>query len=187
MYKSNFIDHSVWKPHRFCAHSKPRGIPLMNLMRKNPILTSLIVGAAYTFLQSGCSNQGVPTEAIRVDQIPRGFYNAQKHVDEQEGNYAVLLDLVGGLKGELSEPLEENGRRSLKEVLKYFNKNDITNLLVERIKDKNGKTLGYLVGDVDGFLVYLNENKGQYTVKLESPLPESEGMHDEDNHRSIAH
>ena len=168
MYKSNFIDHSVWKPHRFCAHGKPRGIPIMNLMRKNPILTSLIAGISTISLLPGCALQGIPTEDISLDQIPKGTYNAQKHVDEQEGNYAVLLDLVGGLKGELSEPLEENGRRSLKEVLKDFNKNDITNLLVERIKDKNGKTLGYLVGDVDGFLVYLNENKGQYTVKLES-------------------
>ena len=159
----------------------------MNLMRKNPILTFLLVGIAYIFLQSGCSNQGVSTEAIRVGQIPRGFYNAQKHVDEQEGNYAVLLDLIGGLKGELTEPLEENGRKSLKEVLKDFKKNDITNLLVERIRDKKGKTLGYLVGDVDGFLVYLNENKGKYTVKLESPLPESKGLHDEDNHRSMVH
>ena len=62
----------------------------------------------------------------------------------------------------------------MEKVLKDFKQNNIANLLVERIKDKKGQTQGYLVGDVEGFLVYLNENKGKYIVKLEMTLPKSE-------------
>ena len=137
-------------------------------------LTSFIAGVISISLLPGCALQGILTEDISIDQIPKGTYNAQKTVDEHEGIFAYLLDKEGGLGGELIEPLQGKGRKSLEKVLKDFEQNNITNLLVERIKDKKGQTQGYLVGDVEGFLVYLNENKGKYIVKLEMTLPKSE-------------
>ncbi len=136
-------------------------------------LTSFIAGVISISLLPGCALQGILTEDISIDQIPKGTYNAQKTVDEHEGNFAYLLDKEGGLGGELIEPLQGKGRKSLEKVLKDFEQNNITNLLVERIKDKKGQTLGYAIGDVrDGFLVYLSKNK--YIVKLPPQIPESE-------------